>query len=668
MKNSADQGWLEFINSEAVEGFTAKAVAADNETNPDIIVRELIQNSLDAGRLAGREKTEVVFVFDHIARDQIPGLKKYKKAFDAARQVHGEGGVAEQAQIERISKSLDQSHIPVLHIFDNGIGLDKHRMHSLLADGATDKHGEASGSAGSYGLGHFTAFPASDMHYILYGGVTVDGKKTMSAHAILASHEMDDKPKGKDGYYITGRRKKKNAKESNYNFPSNDEIHPYMRKHLERIQSQHGTGSVVSILSFNNFRDDSGDDNAVQSIINAAARHFFPAIHQGRLEVRVKRNNEEKEKTLNKNILHKILRGLRTERRLATKDNLINGSKAYAAYRTLCDGKLSIIETKLGRVDLYFRTADSDERTSISLFRSGMYICDQLPRNTLSVYQTYKPFNAVLLVYPPRDKQETDEAFQLIRGAEGEKHATIIKNRLQECDRGNFDQLFKDIQATIKKTATEDTSDAFSPDTFMLLTLTPDKTSPSKRARKKSDNRQPELHLPYTPVSEHISDRSDSEGVNDGPPKPGPNPKPRPLNPKPNPVDPVPSFQRSGRRAEARVGARRSQSQVRLLLQPEEPIENAGLRFILDRGADPSCTDPLPSKFMALKSDAVVEGKRVSEASCRKDKDGKIYEILLGSLQKDQRYEVSVNFEKNIPANAILKVDLMSRESKEASA
>ena len=52
---------------------------------------------------------------------------------------------------------------------------DTLRTNALLSDGLTNKVGQDARSAGSYGLGHYTAFPASDLQYVLYGGVTATG-------------------------------------------------------------------------------------------------------------------------------------------------------------------------------------------------------------------------------------------------------------------------------------------------------------------------------------------------------------------------------------------------------------------------------------------------------------------------------------------------------------
>ena len=181
------QASLRFLPSGTPEGFASKAVSSDNDANPSVIVRELIQNSLDATAPRGNQ-VQVDFVFDELPVSAIPGIDVFRSAFHAAKRTNAHSPEAAEAQIERITESLNKDLIPVLQIIDNGVGLDTLRTNALLSDGLTNKVGEDAKSAGSYGLGHYTAFPASDLQYVLYGGVTATGHRTMSGHAILASH------------------------------------------------------------------------------------------------------------------------------------------------------------------------------------------------------------------------------------------------------------------------------------------------------------------------------------------------------------------------------------------------------------------------------------------------------------------------------------------------
>ncbi len=180
--------YLFFPESSGAEGFANSTVSHNKVSNIAEIVRELIQNCTDASREAGRKITYVKFVLDKLPVSEIPGIDNYKSALKQARDTHRESLESSVAILERIDKMLGMDEVPVLNVIDNGIGLNLERMHSLLGNGLTSKTGSLSNSGGSYGVGHLAAFSASDLHYILYGGITEDSRKTMTGHAILASH------------------------------------------------------------------------------------------------------------------------------------------------------------------------------------------------------------------------------------------------------------------------------------------------------------------------------------------------------------------------------------------------------------------------------------------------------------------------------------------------
>lgn len=163
-------------------------MAADDQANPAIIVRELIQNSMDASIEAGRSSCIVDFVLEEVSLQELPGIESYRAALANAKIAHKDNLEAAEATIERFENCLKKHSVPVLNVLDNGIGLDSSRMHSLLGDGTSDKTGASANRGGSFGVGHYTTFPASDLRYILYGGVTKNGATCMSGHAVLASH------------------------------------------------------------------------------------------------------------------------------------------------------------------------------------------------------------------------------------------------------------------------------------------------------------------------------------------------------------------------------------------------------------------------------------------------------------------------------------------------
>ena len=187
-------------------GFTPAGVAAFDNLRPAAVVREFIQNSLDAARNAGVRPAIVRFRLARVPRDMVPGIESYERAFAKAvetQEAMTGGPLIGQAQLTAgtIRNALAQDEMDVLCVLDNGVGLNEQRMNALLSDGMSVKDGAATGT---YGNGHSTAIPASDLRYLLYGGLTEGGHRIGAGHAVLASHYEAGKrhQRSGDGFYI----------------------------------------------------------------------------------------------------------------------------------------------------------------------------------------------------------------------------------------------------------------------------------------------------------------------------------------------------------------------------------------------------------------------------------------------------------------------------------
>ena len=184
-----------------------------------------------------------------------------------------------------LKKTVNRS----LSVTDNGIGLDKRRMSALLSDGISAKSGNA---AGTYGNGHSVAIPASNLRYILYGGVTEGGMTLASGHAVLASHRSSRKKTldSAHGFYIEEFGSQDEG--VYYTFPEGSSIPPLIRNEVECIRDEHGHGAVVVIPAFNQFEDGS---SLWEIVSHAAVCNFFKAIHAGQLIVEVEDHSYGKE-------------------------------------------------------------------------------------------------------------------------------------------------------------------------------------------------------------------------------------------------------------------------------------------------------------------------------------------------------------------------------------
>ena len=163
-------GNLIFGSANQPQGFLNLAMTKW-DGNPEPIVREMLQNCLDAAveakSHAGRS---VHFTIRRVAIDRDTRHRSVSRALrgSAVRErAKGKQGAAERRVVERIQRVLARPDTQVLFCRDNGIGLNADRMKRILTEGNTDK---SEAGAGAFGIGHLTAFAASDLRFIHYAG------------------------------------------------------------------------------------------------------------------------------------------------------------------------------------------------------------------------------------------------------------------------------------------------------------------------------------------------------------------------------------------------------------------------------------------------------------------------------------------------------------------
>ena len=191
-------------------GFTPSGIASFSDLRPAAVVRELIQNSLDAAVEANVQTAIVRFQLSRCRTRGIPGMKAYRKAFFAAVRTHEDmGGGKLPSQAERVARvihdAVKKDAQDILAVLDNGIGLDEDKMAALLSDGVSAKGGAATGT---FGNGHSVAVPASELRYVLYGGITANGERIGAGHAVLASSVVRNQQHqvSGDGFLVKGFR------------------------------------------------------------------------------------------------------------------------------------------------------------------------------------------------------------------------------------------------------------------------------------------------------------------------------------------------------------------------------------------------------------------------------------------------------------------------------
>ncbi len=444
MRRSEEQASLYYGITHRPEGFTNGALA-QFDGSPEPVVRELLQNSLDAADQAGRP-AEVRFEICEAPGSSLPGWDEYRAALKRAKKARkelnkGPPSHDEKTVVDRIDAQVGAPSVALLLCVDNGHGLDQRRMNALLTPGNTSKgdHG-----AGSFGLGHHAAFGASDLRFVLYASKHRDERERIkhlaSAHAILATHRN---PKGRgwlagDGYWFRKGHGQAAFDPSSKPYPRTAPLLlvPY-------LDSLADTGTVVCIAGFNDFNRDPSDPAAVEMICRVASANFSDAINSGRLTVEVtdRRGREGDQMKVHLRSLsdaEEVLAEISDQRRSGTgKAGHITGSVAYSALLTLRDGEaMAGLDGMTLRVR---RLGDAESSlTQVHLFRRGMWITSRADGLMKRDFSRQEPFDAVLSL----DRGPLEE---IVRAAEGPEHRGLDKKRLSQPQRKQLRQHLSEI-------------------------------------------------------------------------------------------------------------------------------------------------------------------------------------------------------------------------------
>ena len=407
-----DNEVLQFPHSGKMSGFRSSGISAYNNVDPSTVIRELVQNALDASMQAGREVVRVAFEIEHVRTSEIPARSEYKDHLSSAIETQRQIGNIAQAQsiIETMQASIGASTVPVLWALDNGVGLDDVGMEKLLGDGHSGKADES--TVGSYGNGHMTSFPASDLRYVVYGGVH-GGGRTVSGHTILASHKFGSTVHGEDGYLA--KEVRANDLFGRFGFFDGSGF-GVIENQLDWIAEEFETGSAVGILGFNSFNRCRNDEEVLGVIETVVATHFTPLIRDGLMEVQLWLDGDH-DRTVDASALEGILARRKDRERRDRNSIGPSGRQAWDALETLNPEHQHTIETKAGKVRFHFRALPRGAAggTHLQLFRNGMWITNDVPNNKASDYRQAMPFSGVILL----DPMEARDACALVGTFEG---------------------------------------------------------------------------------------------------------------------------------------------------------------------------------------------------------------------------------------------------------
>ena len=460
---------LKFGRATSLVGFSSLKTARFNNLPAARIVRELIQNSLDAAKEASVTPAIVRFQVRGLEWSDIPDFQGHSRALQKATEYHKKesgGKLPEPAQeaVNRISAGLDairRGDASLLSVTDNGIGLDAKRMQSLLGDGASTKQ---DAQTGAYGVGHLAPVALSDIRYMIYGGLTKGGKRTACGWTILASHPGKNQLNDAEGYLI--KEFKTGLQGGLYNFLPENEHPRATTRDLDDIANEWGHGSSISIPAFNNFR--SGGISLWEIVSKVVSYNFCPAVYRGGLIVEVREGEESHQ--LNKDSLTDVLAGEQDRVRVARSNSFFrelrpSGTNAFSILKALQTGNTESIPVNADFARVSLLTPLVEGQSRVDLFRNGMWISDEIPGLRRAEFTGLQPFHATIEI----NKEDGGELHRLILKAEGPLHDNFSYVRLSPEEAESLRSHITTIADWIKKQVLEIGTEEYTVDDYLIV-------------------------------------------------------------------------------------------------------------------------------------------------------------------------------------------------------
>ena len=614
-------------------GFSSSKTSNVANADATTIVRELIQNSVDAAKSVDRKKTFIRFQIEEISSSRLPGISDINAAFKKAvisqeRINNGTIPDVQQEIIKGFEKHLNNTKCSILSVSDNGVGLTQNTMEALLSDGESAK---GSTGGGAHGYGHLTVLPSSGIRLAYYGGHSDTEPRIAAGHCILASFQDGNTSMNADGYLV---RKLTDEFYDPFEFLAGDEIPKLIYEKLDDISNEWGKGTVVQVPFFNYFKDDKNDNEKLWGHIKkAAATNFFACIMND--EIVVEFVHKDGTERLDCGNIESALKEFATEK---NSKSFIAGAKALDCFNTIKFGKEIVLKTAIGSVTARLSPGSGSGGASrIDLCRNGMWIVysnspgRQLPKLQVSTFEGYQRFHLVILL-----KAADEEIHKLVRNAEPPLHDAVVLNRLVGESRTKLSAAFKSIQEEIRKHLTKIDSNVMRMDDFLKVKREGDGKGSAMSGtgglwkpfvRRKSPQKGPmDVRVGPGEIQGREPDRENGNtkirNKTGGTNKRGAG-KPMPF-----------------RAVAVPIGTRNYEFEI----TPLENLERGNLRFKIDQSMDETCSVTSRKTHLSL-SNIEVDGVPVAKQACIVSVDGSVGGVVLDNLVFDRNIRVKFDFE-----------------------
>lgn len=373
------------------------------------IVRENIQNSLDARNKDNSDPVLVKINLGDIETDKLPGVKEIldrvpslvganeytKETIESMKSVIGNKKVRYISFEDENTKGLryknDISDTWKAYAYKKGV-------HNIDADSEHEMH-----RGGSHGIGKIASNAASELYMLYFANCDEDGNKYLGGTVQLIEHKYKEKIYRATGYYAEDLAAQK----------------PFIN--LEEGIFDKSTRGLKLIIPY--YREEFGEE---KDIIKSICNSFFVAIVENKLSVKVNEN------LISKETLESYIKDNNYYIQDITSKDAEITPQYFETYKNIEKQELIVKDRRKDySFNLYFNYDESLPKGRVAIIRSiGMKIEDFKVHGSAT-----KPFNAVII-------PSNSECDKFLKSLENESHTELSHKHFKHKEHGDNAKRF----------------------------------------------------------------------------------------------------------------------------------------------------------------------------------------------------------------------------------